>query len=188
MYKLCAVVFWLYRLIARNLRGNRSKFANRENISFQVIAVDLTNHTDNMEDLIWQGSQISASGKLFSHSELKAKLKDLDQRWQNCRNEAQERLSGLQIAQQDLAEKELKFVEICGKLDKIREIVNVEKSSKDRTEENLEMFLKNYEVCKLILRYYETVLDALSLVQALVRFISFKTVMYSESCMFLKYF
>ena len=110
------------------------------------MAEDLTNHTKDLDDLIWQGSQISASGKLFSHSELKTKLKVLDQRWQTCQSKVQERLVALQSAQDDLTEKESRFLDVFDRLDKIQQSVNEEQLSKERTKERLEEFWKLYEV------------------------------------------
>ena len=109
----------------------------------------MKNHTKDLEDLIWQGSQISASGKLFSHSELKTKLKALDQRWQKCQSMVHERLVALQSVRCDLTEKELKFLEVLSHLDKIRKNLHDEELSKNRTKECLEQFSKIFEVCCL---------------------------------------
>lgn len=109
----------------------------------------MTNHTKDLDDLIWQGSQISASGKLFSHSELKTKLKSLDQRWQACQSKVQKRLVALQSTQDDFADKELRFLDVFSQLDKICQSVHEEQISKERTKENLEKFSEIYEVYSL---------------------------------------
>lgn len=104
-----------------------------------------------MEDLIWQGSQISTSGKLFSHSELKTKLKVLDERWKACQSIVQERLMALRSVQGVLAEKEMRFVEVFSQLDATLKCVQEEEMSKDRTMEVLEKFSMAYEVRNLLL-------------------------------------
>ena len=111
------------------------------------MADDLKNHTKDLEDLIWQGSQISASGKLFSHSEHKTKLKALDERWQKCQSKVRERSVGLQYAQRDLTEKESRLLELLSQLDEIQKSLHDEQLSKDRTKESLENFSKIFEVC-----------------------------------------
>ena len=107
----------------------------------------MTSHTKNLDDLIWQGSQISSSGKLFSHSELKTKLKVVDERWQTSRTKVEERVAALRSIQDDFTDKELRFLEICDELDKIKESVRQEQLSEERTKETLENFWEIYEVC-----------------------------------------
>ena len=110
------------------------------------MADDLKNHTKDLEDLIWRGSQISASGKLFSHSEHKTKLKVLNERWQKCQSRVRERSVDLRYAQRDLVEKESRFRELLSQLDKIQKSLHDEQLSKDRTKESLENFSKIFEV------------------------------------------
>lgn len=110
----------------------------------------MTKHGKNLDDLIWRGSQISASGKLFCHSDLKTKLKLLDQRWQASQTKVKQRLISLKSAQDALTEKELGLVEVRNELDAILQCVHEEELSKDRTKDSLETFAKRYEVCKLL--------------------------------------
>ena len=109
----------------------------------------MTNHTKDLDNLIWQGSQISSRGKLFLHSELKTNLKVLDQRWQTSRTKVEERLVALQSVQDDFTDKELRFLEVSHELDKIGESVRQEQLSEERTKEKLETFWEIYEVGSL---------------------------------------
>lgn len=115
-------------------------------LSPQVLLNDMAQHTQELEDLIWQGSQISTNGKFLSRDDLKAKLKSYDQRWVSCHKQTQRRLAALKSVEIEMSEKEQMFLKVASRLDNIWETVIKEQTMKKRSRESLEKFLEIYEV------------------------------------------
>ena len=107
---------------------------------------DITKHTNQLDDLIWQGSEISTGVKCFPKDDLKTTLKSLDHQWKSCQKETQERLTALESARVGMVGKENLFHEVLLRVGDAWETVNQERTMKERTRGRLEKCLQNYEV------------------------------------------
>lgn len=107
---------------------------------------DITKHTNQLDDLIWQGSEVSAGVKFFPKDDLKTKLKSLDHQWESCQKETQERLTALESARVGMVGKENLFHEVLLRVENTWETVNQERIMKERTRERLDKCLENYVV------------------------------------------
>ena len=105
---------------------------------------ELTNHTGELEDLIWQASQLSAN--VVTRNDLKIKLKNLDQRWKSCHKQIQERLMFLESIHVEMVKNENVFSGVFDRVRNIWESVNQESAMNDRTQERLQKALEIYEV------------------------------------------
>ena len=114
-------------------------------LSFQILLADLRELRGVLDNLIWKGSELSASMRL-KDLDIKDTLKQLEEKWNQAVQDAEKKLLELDDLRMDWAEKEEMLVNMESWVVQAEDQLENERGLSSRDEESLREALACYEV------------------------------------------
>ena len=112
---------------------------------FQILLADLRELRGVLDNLIWKGSELSASMRL-KDLDIKDTLKQLEEKWNQAVQEAEKKLLDLDDLRMDWAEKEEMLMNMESWVVEAEDQLENERGLSSRDEESLREALVYYEV------------------------------------------
>ena len=112
---------------------------------FQILLADLRELRGVLDNLIWKGSELSASMRL-KDLDIKDTLKQLEEKWNKAVQDAEKKLLDLEDLRLDWAEKEEMLVKMESWVVQAEDQLENERGLSSRDEDSLREALASYEV------------------------------------------